>query len=229
MQLTGKMEPNGTWTITDKVNRMQFVVPAYDCGDVYMTSSETGDVYLVQPPKPVRVTVEGFSMHFHREGKPEGVDLAHDHPIILAPCSELLPEERAFVYQSGGLGTIILVDNIIDPEMVSAAREAGQSDAFQAQGYEAFMRNVQGYDNQHSGKKCPEIESKVFSDRPDITVTWTLPETTVNIYCDTWLVVDDGKNHICINILTCGAKLEVDGDALHVYSGCPDAPSQDCP
>lgn len=215
----------GGWTLSDQGGDFSLDVSPYDCEDIYITSEE-GTLYLANPPKPITVTVDGYNLNFLREGKSEGLDVPHETGVILAPCDELLSEPRSFVYQGGGLGTVILVDNIIDPELVEQAQKG---DAFQAEAANAFLQSVKKLDEQYKGAPCPSIDDKKWSDAPVISIQFAFSETSMTIYCDTWLVIEDGSEKRCINIVTCGAKLEVDGDIINVYSGCPDDPSQDCP
>lgn len=221
-------DEQGRWKLVDKVSGYLSEISPYSCEDVYMTSND-GELYLVNPPKPIAVTVDGFDFNFLREGKSDGIDVPNNTAVILAPCDEISAEPRSFVYQGGGLGTVILVDNIIDPELVTMARDAGSSDAYQAKGAEAFMSAVKDAEGRYTGKKCASIEEMAWSDRPEISIQFGFPETSMTIYCDTWLVVDDGNEKRCFNIVTCGAKIELDGGMVHVYSGCPENPSQDCP
>jgi hypothetical protein len=228
LQLSIQSDESGRWKISGGAKGFSIAISPYECEDVYMTGND-GDLYLVAPPKPIVITLDGFNLNFLREGKSEGVDVPNADPVILATCDEVLLEPRSFVYQGGGLGTVILVDNIIDPDLVSAARSAGAGDPFQGDGAEAFMQDVKEADRRFKGQKCPSIDAIPWSKQPDITVVFTSPETKVTIYCDTWLVVEDGDQKRCFNIVTCGAKLELDGTMLNVYSGCPDDPSANCP
>jgi|GEM_PF-4647044 len=227
-EITITSTQEGGWTLQDKSSNFFLEASAYDCEDLYFTGDD-GQLYLVAPPQPIHVTVDGFNLNFRREGKDEGVNVDHENGIILAPCDEIVAEPRSFVYQAGGLGTVILVDNIIDPELVEQASNASASDAYQAEGFNAFLKATKREDQKYKGAPCPSIDDINWSDTPLASIAFAFPETSVTIYCDTWLVIDDGKEKKCVNIVTCGAKLEVDGDRLHVYSGCSDAASQSCP
>ena len=85
---------------------------------------------------------------------------------------------------------------------------------------------VKEMEDKYGNDDCPSVKTKQWTKSP----VFCGYDTQMRIECDRVLVMEkDGKVMATVDLIDCGAKLEVGSTGLiQVYSGCLDAAQTDC-
>ena len=167
----------------------------------------------VYPPAPVKVGLNESDITFSRDTLVKVGTKNDSHSIYLVNCPTFGGHGGVFIVEGDGLGIVILVDNIIDPD----ANGTGEFDGGEWQRQIQYAKlTMQG----KSAEDCMNAQHLLWSDTPAMSVDMSNPDGQMEILCDRYLHIESGKGVQCIDIITCGVKLTLrnDGKTLDIFS-----------
>lgn len=225
-QISGDHHTSGKYTF--KLGSLSGTAFSRDCEDFYFFR-QADQVKVFPPMAPVRISFANDTLVFQQKKRLAlpfwNKDTQRLEPIYLVNCPQLTEQGSSNLLVGGGINVTILVDNIIDPDAGSGSGGSNIPDLLAGLAPAIWQMKMEERAN------CVGYTDPKWSRPAVATIDLTKAGNALEILCNRYLHIVTPSEDLCIDISTCGAKIDLKEDSglIELRSGCTDQPTTTCP
>lgn len=224
LTVEGRVEADGAvkMVVKDSPTTQDMTIAPSDCK--LLEFGKSGDLLLFsETPKSIKIEFEGDKMRLSRqdeEGEPVLYSLPeNDNKAFFGTCDLGAPDQAHLV--DGGMGVVIVLDGIVDPDLRRAGSGLDAATAKYLQ--KSWNLLLVSYSET---VPCKEMETKSWTKMP--VACNSLEAAQIAIHCNRYMEIQTEKGPVVVDLVSCGAKLVVRDGKVMVYAGCLGMPSLGC-